>query len=915
MRVANRIKGITVEIGGDTLKLQQSLQQVNSNIRQTQSELKDVERLLKLDPHNTELLAQKQKLLSTSIEETTKKLEALKQAEEQSKKALQNGEITEEQFRGLQREIIATKEELDKLNEQLKNTDSGFQATTKKVGEKVSAVGEKITSVGTTLSKNVTAPIIAVGAAATLAFNEIDEGYDTIVKKTGATGDAFVGLKEVADNIFKSLPVNMSDVGVAVGEVNTRFHVTGEELQELSTLFIKFAEINETDLNNAIGLTNKIMVQWGIDTKETANVLGLITQKAQDTGISVDTLMNGVQQYGSVMKEMGLSLGQGINLLAQFEANGVNADQALMGLKKAVAAYVKDGLSMDEALKKTIDSIKNASSETEALSIATSIFGAKGATEMTKAIREGRISFDELSGSMSEYGEVVNNTFEGTEDGIDQFQVAMNNAKLALGSLGESISDVLGPILQQVAVIIGNLATWFDHLDPSIKQAIVVIGLVVAAVGPLLVVLGTIISSIGSIITAIGTLSGVFSAIGGVIGTVVGAISAPVLAIVAAVAAVIAIGVALIKNWDEVKAFCITAWQAIQNTFSTICQSIQTTVTSIWENIKTYISNTLTTIQEIFSNIWNQIKETISSVWTGIRQGIEAVLNAIQTIINSVWNTVAQITSTVWQTIKETVHTIFTSIHDVVVSILTTIQEFIQKSWQTIQQMISNVLETIRNTMQSVWNNIYSTISNLVNSILSTVSSVFDSMYSAISGTIDNIYSTVSSGFDNAVSYISGLISSAYSWGSDLISGIVAGITSKISAVINAVSNVASTIWSYLHFSVPEVGPLTDYQKWMPDFVKGLSDSLEKSKGVIKKSVSKLSNELVINPNIPEMKTSSDAKGFRNQYQDLIRIVNDMTNSKNNKEEIVIPIYLGGNLLDEFILDAQHRQLIKSGGR
>ncbi len=911
MRVANRIKGITVEIGGDTLKLQQSLQQVNSNIRQTQSELKDVERLLKLDPHNTELLAQKQKLLSTSIEETTKKLEALKQAEEQSKKALQNGEITEEQFRGLQREIIATKEELDKLNEQLKNTDSGFQVTTKKVGEKVSAVGEKITSVGTTLSKNVTAPIIAVGAAATLAFNEIDEGYDTIVKKTGATGDAFVGLKEVADNIFKSLPVNMSDVGVAVGEVNTRFHVTGEELQELSTLFIKFAEINETDLNNAIGLTNKIMVQWGIDTKETANVLGLITQKAQDTGISVDTLMNGVQQYGSVMKEMGLSLGQGINLLAQFEANGVNADQALMGLKKAVAAYVKDGLSMDEALKKTIDSIKNASSETEALTIATSIFGAKGATEMTKAIREGRISFDELSGSMSEYGEVVNNTFEGTEDGIDQFQVAMNNAKLALGSLGESISDVLGPILQQVAVIIGNLATWFEHLDPSIKQAIVVIGLVVAAVGPLLVVLGTIISSIGSIITAIGTLSGVFSAIGGVIGTVVGAISAPVLAIVAAVAAVIAIGIALIKNWDEVKAFCIT----IQNTFSTICQSIQTTVTSIWENIKTYISNTLTTIQEIFSNIWNQIKETISFVWTGIQQGIEAVLNAIQTIINSVWNTVAQITSTVWQTIKETVHTIFTSIHDVVVSILTTIQEFIQKSWQTIQQIISNVLETIRNTMQSVWNNIYSTISNLVNSILSTVSSVFDSMYSAISGTIDNIYSTVSSGFDNAVSYISGLISSAYSWGSDLISGIVAGITSKISAVINAVSNVASTIWSYLHFSVPEVGPLTDYQKWMPDFVKGLSDSLEKSKGVIKKSVSKLSNELVINPNIPEMKTSSDAKGFRNQYQDLIRIVNDMTNSQNDKEEIVIPIYLGGNLLDEFILDAQHRQLIKSGGR
>jgi phage tail tape measure protein, TP901 family len=554
--MASRIAGITVEIGGDTLKLKQALSEVEGKIKQTQRELKDVERLLKLDPHNTELLTQKQKLLNTAIEETKKKLETLRIAEEQAKTALANGDISEKQFDALKREIIATEQELDKFTEKLKHTDSSMQATLKEVGGKFKETGEKISSVGTTLSKNVTAPIVAVGTAATLAFREIDEGYDTIIKKTGATGESFEGLKNVADNIFKSLPVSMNDVGIAVGEVNTRFKVTGDELQELSTLFLKFAEINETDLNTAIGMTNKIMVQWGIDAKETANVLGLITQKAQDTGISVDTLMNGVQQHGAILKEMGLNLGQSINLLAQFEANGVNADQALRGFRKAVAAYTKDGLSMDEALRKTIESIKNAGSETEALTIATKIFGTKGAAEMTRAIREGRFSIDDLSKSMSEYGDVVDKTFEATEDGIDKFKVASNNAKLALGSLGEAISDVLGPILQGVATVLGGIATWLNSLSPTAKQIVVIIGLIVAAIGPLLVIIGTVIGSIGNIITGVAAISGAFSAMSGVMAGLSGAV-VPILAIIAAVVTLISIGSYLKAHWSGIKDFFI----------------------------------------------------------------------------------------------------------------------------------------------------------------------------------------------------------------------------------------------------------------------------------------------------------------------------------------------------------------------
>ena len=113
--MAGRIKGITVEIGGDTTGLNKALQGVNKEIKNTQSQLKDVEKLLKLDPGNTELLSQKQKLLGDAVAETKQKLETLKTAAEQANEALARGDITQEQYDALQREIIETEQALKDL--------------------------------------------------------------------------------------------------------------------------------------------------------------------------------------------------------------------------------------------------------------------------------------------------------------------------------------------------------------------------------------------------------------------------------------------------------------------------------------------------------------------------------------------------------------------------------------------------------------------------------------------------------------------------------------------------------------------------------------------------------------------------------------------------------------------------------
>ncbi|MBD3948442.1 phage tail tape measure protein [Tuanshanicoccus lijuaniae] len=860
--MSRRIKGITIELGGDTTKLQTALKQVNREIKDTQRELKDVERLLKLDPHNTELLAQKQALVTQAIDGTNEKLETLKTASEQAYEALNKGEITKQQFDALQREIIETEQTLKHLESELKNVDSSFQATLKNAGEKMTQTGETIKGVGTTLTKNVTAPIVGIGAASIAAFSQIDEGYDIIIKKTGVAGEEFEALKKVADNVFRSLPVEMVDVGTAVGEINTRFKVTDAELENLTVLFLKFAEINETDVNATIGNTHRLMTQWGISTSETAAILGLLTSKAQETGISVEQLINGSQQYGSIMKEMGLNLTQSIELLAQFEANGVNADQALMGLKKAVQTYTAQGLSMDEALRATIQSIKEAASETEALAIASQIFGSRGALEMTKGIREGRISLDELSKSMTNYGEVVNETYAGTYDGIDNFKVAMNNLKSVLAELGAVISDVLGPILLVVAKALGTLASWFGHLPVPVKQVIVMVGLLVAAIGPLLVIFGTIVAAVGQAITGFATLSGVFASVGGAITAtlpVIVSIGAPLLAIVAVVWSVIEVGNYLIANWEEIKQAASQTWQAV-------AQKIQS-----WMN----------QLQHGMTQTWHRIKNTTMQVWQSMQQ-----------YLTGLWQSMSQTLSAVWQQIVQQAQTFWTQL-------LQTIQWIGQSIWQSIE---------------TVWKAILSFIITVVNSIVNGAIDGFASLLSGIQSVMGNITQAIANGFNQAVQFIFDVMGQAYGWGVDFIQGFVNGIWNSMSSVVHAVKSVADTVWSYLHFTVPEVGPLTDYETWMPDFMKGLSKGIEQSRHLVRQSVENVANDMIMRPaESVSPHYSVDVSAITQAIQGIA--VESPSPSFESIKDIVIPVYVGGTLLDEVIVNAQMRQAIRSGGR
>jgi phage-related minor tail protein len=808
--VANNIKGITIEIGGDTTKLDKALGSVNKNVKSTQSELREVEKLLKLDPKNTEALEQKQKLLAKAVGETKEKLDVLKTAEAQVEEQFKNGEVSEEQYRALKREIEATELSLKKLEEEANKSNLSLE----KVGEAFGKVGSKATDIGKKMLP-VTAGIAGMGTAGVAAAMELDDGYDTIITKTGATGEALEELNAVADELFTEMPIEMADAGTAVGEINTRFGATGETLKGLSKQFIEFANINGTDLNNSIGKVDKIMEQYNIDAAETGNVLGLITKKGQETGISVDTLMDSLQKNGATFKEMGLNMVQSTNLLAQFEANGVNADTAVAGLRKSIKAYTDEGKSVDEALALTIDSIKNASSETEALSIAQEVFGTKGAAEMATAIREGRIDLESLSSSMEEYGSVVEDTFNATQDPWDEAKVATNNLKLAAADLGTTLLGSLQPTITKIVNKIKEFTQWFKNLNQSQKETIIKVAAVVAAIGPALIIFGKVATTISTIISVVGKIGPAVKAAKAAFSAFNAVLAAnPIILVVTAIVAVIAILVTLYKKcewfrngvnaiWEAIKNAFFAAWDGIKTFFTeTLPNAFNTVVNFIKSNwqallllivnpfagafkllydncgaFREFVDNFVQNIKQFFQNLWNGIV----SIFQGVGQWFIARFTEAYNGVTGVFAAIGQWFGARWQDIKNALATVaswfltmFTNAYTNVKNVFALIGQWFGARWQDIK----NALATVASWFLTMFTNAYTNVKNVfaligqwfgarwqdIKNALATVASWFLTMFTNAYTNVKNVFSAIGSWFGARWTEIKTALSAVPSW-------------------------------------------------------------------------------------------------------------------------------------------------------
>ena len=808
--MSKNIKGITIEIGGDTTKLDKALSGVNKETRSLQNELRNVNRLLKMDPKNTELLNQKQQILKETISQTSEKLKVLKEAEKQVQQQFERGEVSEEQYRGLQREIIKTEQDLKNLEAQAgKSNDKIEEAASKfdKVGKKSTELGKKVMP--------VSAAVAGVGAAGVGAAMELDNAYDTIIVKTGATGDKLEGLKEAADNVFTDLPTTAEKAGIAIGEVNTRFGLVGEACEETSKDFIRFAEINDTDLNSAIDNTDRIMQKFNIDSEHSGEVLGLLTQAGQDTGISMDTLFTQLDTNGAVLKEMDLGIEESVQLLAQFEKNGVDSSQALRGLQKAQQKATEEGKSLDEALGETIEAIKTSSDETEALQIATELFGRKGAAEMTQAIREGRFSLEDFTGSLEDYGTTVEDTFNATLDPWDEAKMAVNELKVAGKELGEQLMSVLKPILDKVVDKIKSFTDWFKKLNDKQKDTIVKVGLVVAALGPALMIFGKVAGAIGKVMRVMKILKPVIATVkAGFVALKAVMLANPFGLIVAAIAAVIAIFVALYKKcdwfreavdkiWAAIKEAFFAVWDAVKNFFTeTLPNAIQSAIDwfkGLWDGIVSIFQG----VGQWFTNKFKEAWDGIVSVFQGIgqwfvdryNQTINAYMNVanwFRDIFKKAWDFIVGIFQGIGQWFvdryNQTIEAYknvgiwfrdkFKEAWDFIVGIFQGIGQWFTDRYNDVTNVFSSIGTWFKEKFTEAWTN----IKNVFSSVGDFFGGIWDTIKEKFTNIGTNIGNAIGGAFKKAMNSALRTVENAINGGIRLINGAI-GIINKLPGV------------------------------------------------------------------------------------------------------------------------------------
>lgn len=518
--MADRIKGITIEIDGETKGLSKALQGVNKDIKTTQTQLKDVEKLLKLDPHNVTLLGQKMKLLSQEIGQTKDKLSQLKSVQKEMEEGLKNGSITAEQYDVWQREIIETENELKNLEKAIKNVPTASEAMLAQVSEKFDSLGNHISSVGDKISglgdalMPVTAGITALGVASVQAWKEQDEALDNIIAKTGLTGDKLAEMQDIVNSLATTIPTDFGTVSNAVAEVSTRFDVSGQRLEDLSALFIKFAELNNTDVAGSIDTVSAMMNAWGLDISQTESVLNTLNAVGQQTGTNAGELASILQSNALSFKEMDYNLAEATVLLGQMQQNGVDASVGVTALRKAMAKAISDGTDLNTVISEWEALMGSSASEAEKLEATEALFGSKAFAQLYNAIKEGNISFTEINANMSDFSGNLENTFNATLDPIDEFTTTMNELKILGAEIGEEILPVLTDVLKDLKPILDDLKeAWESMSDEEQKELIENLGKL-ALLAPALSTSGRVISGLGHGISGLAKAGKALSGLG-----------------------------------------------------------------------------------------------------------------------------------------------------------------------------------------------------------------------------------------------------------------------------------------------------------------------------------------------------------------------------------------------------------------
>lgn len=666
--MADKIRGITVEIGGDTSGLDKALKKTNSEINGTQKELKQVERLLKLDPTNTDLLAQRQELLSKAVGQTTDKLDALKKAKAQADEEMKNGtEVNQQQYRLLVREIADTEQKQAALTAELENFGKMADKELPKASEKIASVGsamekagEKIAGVGKTLTATVTAPLAAAGGYGLKAASDFEDA----IAKLSTIADASVPIDELEKSI-----IELSDAsGIAATEIagNVYDAISAGQSTGDAVSFVenatRLARAGFTSSAASLDILTTALNAYGLESSEVGRVSDVLITTQNLGKTTVDQLAAAMGKAIPTAKANGVSIENLASMYAVMTANGIATAETTTYLNsmlnelgktdsKAAEAFAKGtehikkgGLTMKEAMEEgweltDVLSILDEQAAESGTSIS-NMFGSAEAGKAASVLLDNAEKLNDVVDQMGSSAGATDAAFEKLNTTSYQAQIAINEIKNTAVDFGGTLLEMLMPYIDALTEKIKAVTEWLKGLDDEQKETVIQIGAVVAAIGPVLVVIGKLSEGIGKVMQWAPKLSAFASKVMSFIGPV-GALPIAIIALVTAIAIFgDDIQRILQKVDDFLQGVFAKDWTEQFGILGNVLNGFFEGVKSIWDAIKLIFDGIIDFIRGVFTGdwerAWNGVKEIFGGAFQGLVALAKAPLNIILGLINGV---------------------------------------------------------------------------------------------------------------------------------------------------------------------------------------------------------------------------------------------------------------------------------------
>ena len=848
----SRIKGITVEIGGDTTGLEKALQSVNKSLRDTQSQLKDVERLLKLDPSNTELLSQKQKLLAQSISDTKQKLEALKTAQEQAKQQLDSGDLGKDKYDALQREIIETEQELEKLAKQAGEANTALNQISQ-TGKDLENIGNKVSGVGRSLTQNITVPIVAAGTAIVKTAGDFDQSMAQVKAVTQATGDDFAKLRDLAIDLGAKTAYSAVEVADAMTEMAKAGWDTNQIMDGMAGVLDAAAASGE-GLASVATIVADAVSGFGLEASDAARVADILAHAANAGTIDISDLGESFKYVAPMAQSMGLSIEDVSTALTAMSMAGIKGSQAGTSLRRMLTNLAKPTKSVQEAIDALGISITNSDGSFKSLDeivavlrdsfsgltdeekayYAATLAGANGQSGLLALLNLSEEEYAALSEEMKNCRGEAEKTATTMQDNLNSKFEQLGGA---LESLAIKLGDILLPKLKSLVEWMTKVVEKFTNAPKSTQELILKIAGIAAAIGPVLLIFGKLTTAVGQGMQAFAAIGKHISTFvtqaqlgvgaGGKLAAAIGGISAPVVAVTAVVALLAAAFKHLWDNNEEFRNNITAIWEEIKDKFEEFgagikkrldelgidFSSVTETLTTVWngfcellapvftgafEIISTALGtalDTLTGLLDVFIGVftgdWEQAWAGVEQIASSIWEGIKGVVSGALDIIKGVVDVFLGWFGTDWETVWNTAKETVSGIWDAIQLKAQEIVEAIKLKWEELTTNTAEKFETIKTDALAKWEEIKTNVINKVTELRTQTEQKVVAMVNAVKLKWNGLQTSAESTFETIKTNV---LAKWESLKSEAVTKAEA-MKSEIHGKFNSIKQTAIEIW------------------------------------------------------------------------------------------------------------------------